>query len=445
MVVIGGLGRGGSGDPPPASAGLRGPDDPGTVPGAPTIPPDNHVYDLVIKGGRVIDPDSGYDRVADVGIDGATVVAVTEGSLRGTTMVPAGGKIVAPGFIDLLSYEPYDEGASFKIHDGVTTNLGMHGINGHAPDFFDAFTDNCLVNFGGAFDEPWMRYNELDLAVDEEPSADQIKQLADMARAELSQGWIGIDLEPEYAPGTTFEEMLAHGRRRPGARGPVLLPRPLLGRRHQRRDARRDHRDRQAVGRGVSTSSTSSAPAAPSTWRRRSPGSRRPGTRAIDITACMYPYNYWATYIQSPRFDDGWQERFRITYSDLQVAGTSERLNEATFDALRGGSPEDNKLTVAFAIPEADVDACIQAPWVMIGSDAILTNGNNHPRATGCFARTLGRVRPREGPHLLVGGAGQDDDPPGPAARGEGAGAAEARAACSGAPTPTSRSSTPTG
>ena len=27
----------------------------------------------------------------------------------------------------------------------------------------------------------------------------------------------------------------------------------------------------------------------------------------------------------------------------------------------------------------------------MIGSDAILTDGNNHPRATGCFARTLGR------------------------------------------------------
>ena len=28
---------------------------------------------------------------------------------------------------------------------------------------------------------------------------------------------------------------------------------------------------------------------------------------------------------------------------------------------------------------------------MMIGSDAILTDGNNHPRATGCFARTLGR------------------------------------------------------
>jgi N-acyl-D-aspartate/D-glutamate deacylase len=304
-------------------------------------------------------------------------------------MVPAGGKIVAPGFIDLLSYEPYDEGASFKIHDGVTTNLGMHGINGHAPDFFNAFTDNCLVNFGGAFDEPWMRYNELGLAVEEEPSADQIRQLADMARAELAQGWIGIDLEPEYVPGTTFEEMLAmagvaqelgvpcffHGRYSAVGTNAETLDEIIEIAKQSGAACHIEHI--------ISTGGTFDMPAS----LARVEKARDEGH---DITACMYPYSYWATFIQSPRFNDGWQEQFRITYSDLQVAGTTERLTEGTFDALRGGSPEDNKLTVAFAIPEADVDACIQAPWVMIGSDAILTNGNNHPRATGCFARTLG-------------------------------------------------------
>ena len=79
MAVIGGLGRGGRGSPPPAEAGPQGPDSPGTVAGAPTIPPDDHVYDVVIKGGRVIDPDSGYDRVADVGIDGGTIVVDQRG------------------------------------------------------------------------------------------------------------------------------------------------------------------------------------------------------------------------------------------------------------------------------------------------------------------------------------------------------------------------------
>jgi N-acyl-D-aspartate/D-glutamate deacylase len=101
----------------------------------------------------------------------------------------------------------------------------------------------------------------------------------------------------------------------------------------------------------------------------------------------MYPYDFWATYLASPRFNDGWQERFRISYEDLQIAGTTERLTETTFRSHQA----ENKLAAAFAIPEADVRTCLKSPFVMIGSDAIFTDGNNHPRATGCFARTLGR------------------------------------------------------
>jgi N-acyl-D-aspartate/D-glutamate deacylase len=114
----------------------------------------------------------------------------------------------------------------------------------------------------------------------------------------------------------------------------------------------------------------------------------------IDVTACMYPYNYWATYLASPRFADGWQERFGITYEDLVVAGTGERVSAATFSALQA----DNVLVAANAIPEADVVTCLGGEFVMIGSDAILEPGdNNHPRAAGCFSRVLGRyVRDQE-------------------------------------------------
>ena len=56
----------------------------------------------------------------------------------------------------------------------------------------------------------------------------------------------------------------------------------------------------------------------------------------LDVTACMYPYDYWATYLGSARFAAGWQERFRITYDDLVVAGTGERVTEATFPSLPG-------------------------------------------------------------------------------------------------------------
>ena len=69
------------------------------------------------------------------------------------------------------------------------------------------------------------------------------------------------------------------------------------------------------------------------------------------------------------------------------MAGTPERLTAETFATAQA----ENLLAAAFAIPEEDVRTCLRDPTTMIGSDAILTDGNNHPRATGCFARTLGR------------------------------------------------------
>jgi hypothetical protein len=107
-----------------------------------------------------------------------------------------------------------------------------------------------------------------------------------------------------------------------------------------------------------------------------------------DVTACMYPYSYWATYLGSTRFTTGdWQTNFQISYNDLQIAGTSERLTAATFP----GYQAQNKLAVAYAIPETSVVAALKDPMVMIGSDAIVDGTNNHPRASGCFSRVLGR------------------------------------------------------
>jgi dihydroorotase len=108
----------------------------------------------------------------------------------------------------------------------------------------------------------------------------------------------------------------------------------------------------------------------------------------LKVTACTYPYDYWATYLASTRFNDGWQERFHITYSDLAIVGSGERLNATTFATYQA----QNALCAAYAIPESDVRAALSADWIMLGSDAILEPGDkNHPRATGCFARAIGR------------------------------------------------------
>src|SRR5687767_12434160 len=67
------------------------------------------VYDRVILGGRVIDPESRLDAIRNVGIDGGRIAVVTAASIRGRDTIDARGLVVTPGFIDLHAHGHDDE------------------------------------------------------------------------------------------------------------------------------------------------------------------------------------------------------------------------------------------------------------------------------------------------------------------------------------------------
>ena len=81
-------------------------------------------YDLVVKGGRVIDPASRVDRVADVGIEGGRIRAI-ESSIAATdaaNVIDARGKIVTPGLIDIhVHVGAPDLTPASLLRDGVTS------------------------------------------------------------------------------------------------------------------------------------------------------------------------------------------------------------------------------------------------------------------------------------------------------------------------------------
>jgi len=81
-------------------------------------------YDLVVKGGRVIDPASRVDRVADVGIEGGRIRAI-ESSIAATDaadVIDARGKIVTPGLIDIhVHVGAPDLTPASLLRDGVTS------------------------------------------------------------------------------------------------------------------------------------------------------------------------------------------------------------------------------------------------------------------------------------------------------------------------------------
>ena len=79
-------------------------------------------YDLIIKGGRVIDPSAGLDAVHDVAVSAGKIAAVEPGIAgNAAETIDARGKIVAPGLIDIHTHAGRSkEGPPLLLADGVT-------------------------------------------------------------------------------------------------------------------------------------------------------------------------------------------------------------------------------------------------------------------------------------------------------------------------------------
>ena len=90
-------------------------------------------YDLVIKGGRVIDPGARQVAMRDVGIAGGRITAV-EANLTAAdaaSTIDATGKLVVPGLIDIHTHVRSKEMPSICLSNGVTSLLdaGSQGID----------------------------------------------------------------------------------------------------------------------------------------------------------------------------------------------------------------------------------------------------------------------------------------------------------------------------
>jgi hypothetical protein len=242
------------------------------------------------------------------------------------------------------------------------------------------------VNYGGATDQSSHRI-ALGVGIDY-ASDPQIAELVRLADVDLRAGALGIHQQPEYNIGVTLNEMLRHGELAATHGVPLCL--------HLRYSENlAPGTQEEAVAEAIAVASRTGCAvhvehinSTGGTGRMREALAQLEVARSdgLAITACTYPYTFWAAYARSARFRD-FQQKYDISYGDLQVAGTSRRLDEAGWQKAKVA----NSLTAAFAMSDEDIDTSLAAPWVMVGSDAILERPhNNHPRSVGCFSRVLG-------------------------------------------------------
>jgi dihydroorotase len=336
-----------------------------------------------------MDPETGLDAIGfNVGIRGREIAVVTAEPISARTEIDAAGRVVAPGFIDVLSYEPNPYGIWRKAADGVTTNLALHGGAVDVASWYRRFEDQgAPINFGTGFFYNGAR-GEMGIGRYRAAAPREIERLNRAAAKALDEGALAVGMSLEYAPGISTDELIAVMRTAARYGAPVFFhlrysdmepPGTNIEALEEAIGAARATGASIHIGHINSTGGTFSMKESLSLLSRAR-------VEGIDVTACAYPYAFWATYLDSARFDGGWQGRFRITYKDLQIGGTGERLDRESFSRYR----KEGKLAIAYAIPEEDVLEAMKSPLVMIGSDGILTPGNNnHPRASGAFSRTI--------------------------------------------------------
>src|SRR5438046_4467353 len=106
--------------------------------------------DLVLEGGRVMDPETGLDAKRNVGIRDGKIVRISSEELSGRRVIHAAGLVVAPGFIDLHQHGQDIESQRVKALDGVTTALELEIGKPDVAAFLKSKDGHSLINYGTA-------------------------------------------------------------------------------------------------------------------------------------------------------------------------------------------------------------------------------------------------------------------------------------------------------
>ncbi|UCH17420.1 MAG: amidohydrolase family protein [Burkholderiales bacterium] len=188
-------------------------------------------YDLVINGGRVMDPETMFDDVANIGVKDGRIAVITKNAISGKEQIDARGLVVAPGFIDTHLHWTRPIGYKLALRDGVTTAMDVEaGVYGpRVDDWYKMHAGRSQVNYGTASGHEFARTKvaaniaDSDLLdapfsvvkgrgsgtawSDEVMNLEQGNRMLSLIDEGLRQGAIAVASTVGYMPGATAREM----------------------------------------------------------------------------------------------------------------------------------------------------------------------------------------------------------------------------------------------
>ncbi|MCV9386287.1 amidohydrolase family protein [Reichenbachiella ulvae] len=192
-------------------------------------------FDIVILNGRVMDPETNFDGLRNVGVLDGKIALITEESISGKETIDATGQVVAPGFIDFhnhIANTPF--GQRIALRDGVTTPLEMEAGGYPIDMWYKQLEGRSQTNYGATVSTAGIRekvahpdYNTnsgsfvMDITnADTESNPDlqfatllatpeQLEEMRQMFIEGVEQGGLGIGGLPGYMTnGTKSEETI---------------------------------------------------------------------------------------------------------------------------------------------------------------------------------------------------------------------------------------------
>jgi hypothetical protein len=186
-------------------------------------------YDIVLKGGRVMDPETSLDAVMNVGIKGGKIAAVTTDELSGKETIDVKGLVVSPGFIDTHQHSLDIADGRLAAQDGTTTHMELEFGRSPVAEAYDIVAERGghPINYG--FSTSWpMRRAEVMGGYDGEATFDglneaffagggwgskvstpeQEKQILALIQKDLDDGAIAVGFPPAYGSGAGTQESI---------------------------------------------------------------------------------------------------------------------------------------------------------------------------------------------------------------------------------------------
>jgi len=366
-------------------------------------------FDIVLVGGRVIDPETKLDGIRNVGILNNRIAQISSQPLKGKKVVNVSGLVVAPGFIDLHVHGRSNVEQEYQLHDGITTALELEWGIENLKEWYASRQSRALINYGASVCWPYERFKAINkdakvlsellatsssgqsgLATMQDRiqhtytmgiESNQMSAVLENIKISLAEGGIGIGVPIGYLPNTKPEEMYGVFKLAGELNSLVFT--------HVRQP------DIISIQEVIANAMLTHAPLHIVHINSMSLGSIQMALDIVnaaqqnnfDITTELYSYTAASTRLQSAMFTEGWQQRLGISYEDLQWVATGERLTKETFDTYR----KTGGIVIMHMMKPEWIRTGIATPGVIIASDGMPYEPLAHPRTAGTFSRVLGK------------------------------------------------------